>query len=136
MVLQVAFIIYSLFSVDAFTVKVQELVGRDPPDGLPTSYRATLLLIFVINAVASGCALLLSVLVLQLLAKMRAQPWWQRRLEDSSHSAQALLGSGTGAPGQQHGVPPTSVQLTATKGHGVNGVHVPTLQTPAGAALL
>lgn len=139
MVLQVAFIVYSLFSVDAFTLNVQQIVGKDPPLGLPTSFRATLLVIFVINAAAAGCALLLSVLALQLLGKMRAQPWWQKRLEEQSSSAQALLTNGA-APGPRSGrIPLTSVQLTSTKGPvapSAKGLHVPTLQTPAGAALL
>lgn len=139
MVLQVAFIVYSLFSVDAFTLNVQEIVGKDPPMGLPTSYRATLLVILIINAAAAGCAMLLSVLVLQLLGKMRAQPWWQRRLEEQSSSAQALLANGAAhgpGPGRMS---PTSVQLTGTKGPvaaSANGLHMPALQTPAGAALL
>jgi hypothetical protein len=136
MVLQVAFIIYSLFSVDPFTLNVQQIVGKDPPMGLPTSYRATLLVIFVINAAASAAAMLLSVLVLQLLAKVRAQPWWQRRLEEQSSSAQALL-AGPSA-GAAH-MAPTSVQLTGTKApvvHGSNGLHMPNLQAPSGAALL
>lgn len=133
MVLQVAFIVYSLFSVDAFTLQVQQIVGRDPPMGLPTSYRVTLLVIFIINAAASAAALLLSVVVLKLLGRLRAQPWWQRRLEEQSCSAQALLANGAGG----HGT--TSVQLTGTKGLtalGSNGLHMPTLQAPSGAALL
>jgi hypothetical protein len=137
MVLQVAFIVYSLFAVDAFTLNVQQIVGRDPPMGLPTSFRATLLVIFIINAAASAVALLLSVGVLKLLGRLRAQPWWQRRLEEQSSSAQALLANG--AAGGHHG-PPTSVQLTGTtKGPtalGSNGLHMPTLQAPSGAALL
>jgi hypothetical protein len=139
MVLQVAFIVYSLFSVDAFTLNVQQIVGKDPPMGLPTSFRATLLVIVVINAAAAGCALLLSVLVLQLLGKMRVQPWWQKRLEEQSSSAQALLANGAAHGNGPGRVPPTSVQLTSTKGPvvaGANGLHMPTLQTPAGAALL
>lgn len=139
MVLQVAFIVYSLFSVDAFTLYVQEIVGRDPPMGLPTSYRATLLVIFVINAAASAAAMLLSVLLLQLLGKVRAQPWWQRRLQEQSSSAQALLANGAGpSAGAVSAVPATSVQLTGTKAPAVraNGLHMPNLQAPSGAALL
>lgn len=138
MVLQVAFIIYSLFSVDPFTLNVQQIVGKDPPTGLPTSYRATLLVIFVINAAASAAAMLLSVLVLQLLAKVWAQPWWQRRLEEQSSSAQALLAGTSVGTGAAH-VAPTSVQLTGTKAPVVqasNGLHMPNLQAPSGAALL
>lgn len=139
LVLQVAFIVYSLFSVDAFTLNVQQIVGRDPPMGLPTSYRATLLVIFLVNAAAAAGALLISVLVLQVLNRVRAQPWWQRRLEEQSSSAQALLANGAaGQPSRLHRVPPTSVQLTGLKGSaaGANGLHMPTLQTPSGAALL
>lgn len=142
MVLQVAFIIYSLFSVDAFTLYVQEIVGRDPPLGLPTSFRVTLLVVFLMNAVASAAALLLSVVVLRVLGRLQAQPWWQRKLEEQSSSAQALLahGPGTGSgPGRM--APPTSVQLTGSakpgaSGAGQNGLHMPTLQRPSGAALL
>jgi len=134
MVLQVGFITYSLFSVDAFTLKVQEIVGRDPPLGLPTTYRATLLVVMLVNAAAAGGALLLSVMMLQLLSQMRSQPWWQRRLEQESSSAQALLVNGA-RPG---GVPAPAVQLTATKAAAVgpNSLHMPTLQAPSGAALL
>jgi hypothetical protein len=144
LVLQVAFIIYSLFSVDAFTLYVQEIVGRDPPMGLPTSYRATLLVIFVMNTVASAAALLLSVVVLRVLGRVQAQPWWQRRLEEQSSSAQALLAHGPGTStgsGPGRVAPPTSVQLTGSakqgaSGAGQSGLHMPTLQRPSGAALL
>ena len=136
MVLQVGFIVYSLFSVDAFTVKVQEIVGKDPPMGLPMSYRVTLLVVFCVNAVASAGALLLSVLVLTLLDRMRAQPWWQRRLEETSSSAQALLANGGGQSVPAAHVPASAVQLTVTKGTGPKSLHVPTLQAPSGAALL
>jgi hypothetical protein len=140
--LQVAFILYSLFSVDAFTLYVQQIVGRDPPMGLPTSYRATLLVVFIMNAAASAAALLLSVVVLRILGRLQAQPWWQRRLEEQSSSAQALLAHGPGTvtgPGRVS--QPTSVQLTGSakpgaSGAGQNGLHMPMLQTPSGAALL
>jgi cation-transporting ATPase 13A3/4/5 len=141
LVLQVAFILYSLFSVDAFTLRI-ELVGRDPPQGLPTAYRATLLGIFAVNAAAAGAALLLSVLVMQLLAKVRAQPWWQRKLEEQGASVEALLAhSSTGPSAAAAGrVTPTSVQLAATSraaaAAGASAVHIPKLQTPSGAALL
>eukprot|EP00775_Hariotina_reticulata_P010483 gene10483-10642_t len=49
MILQTLFFIYSLFSVDAFTTKVTNLVGKDPPDGLPDVFRAVLLAILVAN---------------------------------------------------------------------------------------
>jgi len=62
---QTMFIIYSLFSVDAFTTKVVQMVGLDPtatPMGLPESWRALLLALLIVNALVAvvaefGCVL-------------------------------------------------------------------------------
>lgn len=138
MVLQVGFIVYSLFSVDAFTVKVQEIVGMGPPQGLPMSFRVTLLIIFLVNAAASGGMLLLSLLILRIMERVRGQPWWQRQLDDQSSSAQALLSNNAGPMAAAGAVPGAAVQLTASKptAAGSHGLHVPALQTPSSAALL
>lgn len=130
MILQVLFLIYSLFSVDAFTLKVQQLVGKDPPQGLPDAFRAGLLAIMAVNAVAAGAAEVLSIYSLRLLARMQSSAWWQRRQSRTDPAMRqgllgpVLLGSAS--------------EANSGKGSaaGTLPVHLPTLQPPTGAALL
>ena len=71
LVLQIGFLVYQLFSVDAFTVKVVQLVGKDPTQGLPTDYRAFLLLIMVVNAAAALLMEVISGMLLLLIYKVK-----------------------------------------------------------------
>jgi cation-transporting ATPase 13A3/4/5 len=71
LVLQIGFLVYQLFSVDAFTVKVVQLVGRDPNLGLPTDYRAFLLLIMVVNAASALLMELICGMLLLLIYKVK-----------------------------------------------------------------
>jgi hypothetical protein len=124
MILQVAFLIYSLFSVDAFTTKVQTMVGRGPPDGLPTAFRAGLLLIMVVHAAVSVLAELGSTYGLRLLDKTKSSGWLQRRRSTTD----PVLRQGL--------LHPVHIGVPLPKHSPANGLHVPSLQPPSGAALL
>jgi hypothetical protein len=124
MILQVAFLIYSLFSVDAFTTKVQTMVGRSPPDGLPTAFRAGLLLIMVVNAAVAMLAELGSTYGLRLIDKAKSSGWLQRRRSTTD----PVLRQGL--------LHPMHIGMPLPKHSPANGLHVPSLQPPSGAALL
>lgn len=125
MILQALFLLYSLFSVDKFTLKVQTMVGLGPPDGLPYAFRAGLLAIMVVNAVAAVVAEMLSTYGLRLLAKVKASAWWQRRGSNTdSAMRQGLLGPVLLGPA---GSLPSKEPVV---------VHLPRLPPPTGAALL
>jgi len=129
MILQTLFLIYSLFSVDAFTIKVCNLVGKDPPDGLPDVFRAVLLAMCIVNGVSAGIAELVSVLLLRLIDKVRRSTWFQNcwgRKHDPVLQ-QGLLST----PSVGH-----DSQWLSGKGHTPAAVHIPALQAPSGAALL
>eukprot|EP00878_Enallax_costatus_P028460 GHUV01030743.1.p1 GENE.GHUV01030743.1~~GHUV01030743.1.p1 ORF type:complete len:1032 (+),score=296.88 GHUV01030743.1:1466-4561(+) len=131
MILQVLFLIYSLFSVDPFTIKVQQLVGKDPPKGLPDAFRAGLLAIMAVNAAAAVLAEVLSTYSLRLIAKGQTSSWWRRRKGAADPAMrQGLLGPvllGSTMSGQISGKGSAPGSLP---------VHLPTLQPPSGAALL
>lgn len=125
MILQVLFWIYSLFSVDAFTTKVCNMVGKSPPNGLPDAFRAGLLLIMVVNAASAVIAEVLCTLGLRLWAKLQASAWMQRRTSGSD----PVLRQGLLRPTH------SGLRLNKTPSSS-GGLHVPTLQPPSGAALL
>ena len=124
MVLQLLFLVYSLFSVDAFTTRVQTLVGTQPPDGLPYAFRVGLLALMAVNAVAAVGAELLCGALLRLAGRARSAAWLRRRGSFTDPALRqgllrpAVAVSGKPAPSQP--------------GH----LHVPVLSTPSGAALL
>ncbi|WIA28629.1 hypothetical protein OEZ86_011166 [Tetradesmus obliquus] len=124
MILQVMFLIYSLFSVDAFTTKVQTMVGRGPPDGLPTAFRAGLLLIMVVNAAVALLAELGSTYGLRLIDRAKSSGWLQRRRSTTD----PVLRQGL--------LHPMHIGMPLPKHSPANGLHVPSLQPPSGAALL
>jgi cation-transporting ATPase 13A3/4/5 len=76
LVCQLGFLIYSTFAVDAFTTKVQQLVGFGPPLGLPVSFRGVLVLIFVLNAGAALGAEALCQLILMAVGGLRSKYGW------------------------------------------------------------
>lgn len=130
MVLQFLFLIYSLFSVDAFTLKVQTMVGKDPPQGLPDAFRAGLLAIMAVNAVAAVVAEVLCGYSLKLLARTKVSAWWRRRQSCTDPAMrQGLLGPVLMG---------SASSSLAGKGYatGALPVHIPTMQPPTGAALL
>eukprot|EP00879_Flechtneria_rotunda_P030116 GHRR01032684.1.p1 GENE.GHRR01032684.1~~GHRR01032684.1.p1 ORF type:complete len:194 (-),score=33.57 GHRR01032684.1:417-998(-) len=123
MILQVAFLIYSLFSVDPFTIKVQTLEGKDPPTGLPNAFRAGLLVIMVVNAVAAIGAELLSRWTLKIIDKVKGSAWYLRHRSGSD-------------PVLQQGLLHPALLSSGGSNGPAGGLHVPTLQPPSGAALL
>lgn len=138
---------YSLFSVDLFTQKVEELVGKDK--GFNDKVRASLLVLMVLNVGLAFLAEVLSHGLVWLWEKLRDK--WQARREASiaQRSLQSLLRGGTprdaasahngqgllsetlgihiGAPGAYAG----SRLGGAAQNSGVpNGIHMPQLQRP------
>jgi cation-transporting ATPase 13A3/4/5 len=76
LICQLGFLVYSTFAVDAFTTKVQQLVGYGPPLGLPVSFRGVLVLIFVLNAAAALGAEALCQLILMAVDGLRTKYGW------------------------------------------------------------
>jgi hypothetical protein len=137
--------VYSLFSVDAFTTRVQQIIGRDPPTGLSTGLRALLLALMAVNLVVAVAAEAASGLAIRgvealrdaLEARRRGAPGGAR----DAAARQALLMAGglpavrtaSGAPGAS---PSPTGAVASGAGEGVAAVHVPRMARPAGAELL
>jgi hypothetical protein len=160
-VAQSAFLLYSLFSVDIFTTRVEQLVTRDPPKGLSTAMRGLLLALMGANLIAAAGAEALSGLAIRGAEAARDALAARRRAcggggafglgggRDAA-AAHALLMPGglpavvrgnsanlspvAGAGGP--GLPGLGAGLGAGEEGGIPGVHVPRMQRPAGAELL
>jgi len=135
---QTAFLLYSLFSVDRFTNRVQQIVTRDPPDGLTHAMRALLLALMGVNLIAAVGAEAMSGAVIRLVERLRERVMRGRCARDGSPGVtQSLLLPG-GLPavvrGRSGGLP--SPGGAPEGGGGVAAIHVPRMQRPAGAELL
>lgn len=127
MVAQAAFLFYSLFSVDPFTLKVQQIVGYDV---IPMSLRAILLALMGVNMAVAYFVELASGAAVRGAEKVGA--WAAARrgggagTGGDASARRALLrpGGGAAAPAEPRA------------GEGVAGLHVPRMQRPAGAELL
>lgn len=140
---QLAFLLYSLFSVDAFTTRVQQIVGRDAPLGLSNGMRALLLALMVANLAAAAVAEAGAALAVRGCEKLRTALGARRAARDVS-VRQSLLGPGGLAAGRLgSGIsaspsPDAAGQAAApaAAGSGIAALHVPRMQRPAGAELL
>ncbi len=165
-VLQICFIVYSLFSVDRFTVVVEQLVDKEGP--VTNTLRGWLLLMMVANAVVAFGAEALSGVLLGCITRVQDRrrgrdlgmgvmgPGYATDSANSSTASQsgvallAPLGRGPGVAGK--GVSRSSLELLTRPGNGTAlqqqhgalggagalpaGLHVPRMQAPGSAELL